>query len=68
MEKQSVTELIEKYKLPESEHKTVLELLKNNLFTDKIAEEKPSIMFVVGQPGCGKTTFIKNTNFPKYTL
>ena len=68
MEKQSVTELIEKYKLPESEHKTVLELLKNNLFTDKIAQEKPSIMFVVGQPGCGKTTFIKNTNFPKYTI
>ena len=62
MEKQ-INELIEKYKLSQEEHNIVLELLKKDLFVDKIAEKNPSIMFVVGQPGCGKTTFIKASSF-----
>lgn len=68
MEKQNLSELIENYKLPEEEHKKVLELLKKVLFVDKVVEENPSILFVIGQPGCGKTTFIKNTNLSKYIL
>lgn len=59
---------IENYKLPKEEHKRVLELLKKDLFANKIVEEKPSILFVIGQPGCGKTTYIKNTNLSKYIM
>lgn len=61
-----IIELIEKYKLSEEEHNKVLELLKKDLFVGKIAEDTPSVMFVVGQPGCGKTTYIKKSNFSKY--
>ncbi len=53
MEKQ-INELIEKYKLSQEEHNTILELLKKDLFADKFGQKEPSIMFVVGQPGCGK--------------
>lgn len=67
MEKQ-INELIEKYKLPQEEHNTVLELLKKDLFADKVAEKDPSIMFVVGQPGSGKTTFIKRASLSKYII
>lgn len=67
MEKQ-INELIEKYKLSQEEHKKVLEVLKNDLFADKVTEKNPSIMFVVGQPGCGKTTYIKRTSLPKYII
>lgn len=67
MEKQ-INELIEKYKLSQEEHNIVLELLKKDLFVDKIAEKNPSIMFVVGQPGCGKTTFIKASSLSKYII
>lgn len=38
MEKQ-INELIEKYKLSQKEHNIVLELLKKDLFVDKIAEK-----------------------------
>lgn len=68
MENKNLHELIEKYKLPKEEHDIVLESLKKDLFTNKAAEEKPSIMFVVGQPGCGKTTFIKSNNLSKYII
>lgn len=67
MEKQ-LNELIEKYKLPQEEHNIVLEQLKKDLFADKVAEKDPSIMFVVGQPGCGKTTFIKRASLSKYII
>lgn len=67
MEKQ-INELIEKYKLSQKEHNTILELLKKDLFADRVGEKEPSIMFVVGQPGCGKTTFIRSTNLPKYII
>lgn len=67
MEKQ-INELIEKYKLPQEEHNTILELLKKDLFADRVGEKEPSIMFVVGQPGCGKTTFIRSTSLPKYII
>lgn len=68
MEKSNLNELIEKYKLDEKEHAIVLESLKTSLFADRISEEKPSIMFVVGQPGCGKTTFIRSMNFSRYKI
>lgn len=67
MEKQ-INELIEKYKLPQEEHDAVLELLKKDLFVGNNAEKEPSIMFVVGQPGCGKTTFIKGSNLSNYII
>ena len=67
MEKQ-INELIEKYKLSQEEHNKVLELLKKDLFVGKIAEKDPSIMFVVGQPGCGKTTFIEGASLSKYIV
>lgn len=41
-------------------------MLKEKLFINKIAENHPSILFVVGQPRSGKTTYIKNTDFSKY--
>lgn len=65
---ESINELIEKYKLSREEHNTVLKLLKKDLFADKIYEKDPSIMFVVGQPGCGKTTFIKKSSLSKYII
>lgn len=61
-------ELIENYKLPQYEHKKVLEMLKKNLFQDKVLEKNPTILFVVGQPGCGKTTFIESTNLSQYII
>lgn len=67
MEKQ-INELIEKYKLSQEEHNKVLEFLKKDLFVGKIAEKAPSIMFVVGQPGCGKTTFIEGASLSKYIV
>lgn len=67
MEKQ-INELIEKYKLSQEEHNKVLEFLKKDLFVGKIAEKAPSIMFVVGQPGCGKTTFIEESSLSKYIV
>ena len=67
MEKQ-INELIEKYKLSQEEHNKVLELLKKDLFVGKIAEKDPSIMFVIGQPGCGKTTFIEESSLSKYIV
>lgn len=68
MENLNENQLIEKYKLPKEEHDKILEVLKEELFADKDSEERPSAVFVVGQPGCGKTTFIKNTNFSNYTI
>ncbi len=67
MEKK-INELIEKYKLSQEEHNKVLEVLKNDLFADKVTEKNPSIMFVVGQPGCGKTTFIKESSLSRYII
>lgn len=68
MENQSLNELIEKYKLPKEEHDMVLELLKEKLFANKTVKKNPSTMFVIGQPGCGKTTYINNTNLSKYII
>lgn len=61
-------ELIQKYKLSEKEHDVVLELLKKKLFSDRVGENNPSIMFVVGQPGCGKTTYISNQDLSQYVI
>lgn len=68
MENKDLKTLIENYKLSEEEHKTILEELKANTFSSKNSEGKPSVMFVIGQPGCGKTTFIQNTNLSNYTI
>lgn len=61
-------ELIKSYKLSEKEHDVILERLKKNVFSDRVAENNPSIMFVVGQPGCGKTTFINNASLSQYVI
>ena len=68
METQILQKLIERYKLSEKEHGVILELLKNKLFSDRDVENNPSIMFVVGQPGCGKTTFINNASLSQYVI
>ena len=68
MENQNLENLIESYKLSEYEHKTILNELKRRIFLNKETEKKPSIMFVIGQPGCGKTTFIQNTDLTTYTI
>lgn len=68
MENYSSNELIEKYKLSKEEHNKVLELLKKDLFADKTITENPSVMFVIGQPGCGKTTFINSTDLSRYII
>ncbi len=65
MENYSLDDLIEKYKLSKEEHNKVLELLKKDLFADKTIIENPSIMFVIGQPGSGKTTFINSNNLSR---
>ena len=68
MENEILVNLIENYKLSEKEHKIILEKLKANIFSNRISEKNPSVMFVIGQPGCGKTTFIKNTDLSDYTI
>lgn len=68
MSNQLLQELIQKYKLSEKEHDVVLELLKKKLFSDRVVENNPSIMFVVGQPGCGKTTYINNQDLSQYVI
>lgn len=68
MKKQSKNELIEKYKLSKKDHNKVLELLKKELFKNRVTNDNPSIMFVIGQPGCGKTTFINSSNLSKYII
>ncbi len=60
--------LIEIYKLSDEEHKKVLECLKNNLFIGKVSGKTPSIVFVIGQPGSGKTTFIENSDLSNYLI
>lgn len=60
--------LIENYKLPEKEHRIILDELKTNIFLDKTSKKNPSIMFVIGQPGSGKTTFIQNADLSNYTI
>lgn len=60
--------LVETYKMSEEEHRRVFEKLKMKLFSGKKSSLDKSVMFVVGQPGCGKTTFINNTDFSMYTI
>ncbi len=60
-----IGDLIEKYKLNEEEHNKVLEKLKNTIFSKASSFKQPSIMFVIGQPGCGKTTYIRNFSLNK---
>ncbi len=68
MEDEILKKLIENYKLSEKEHKIVLEQLKKDLFANEGTKKSPSILFVVGQPGCGKTTFIKNGELSEYII
>lgn len=60
MTNEKLESLIEKYKLSNQEHKRIFEFLKQLLFSNKTPEKEPSFMFVIGQPGCGKTTFINS--------
>lgn len=68
MENEFLEKLIESYKLSEDEHRMILNELKKRVFLNRTAEKYPSIMFVIGQPGCGKTTFIQNTDLSRYTI
>ena len=68
MENEFFENLIESYKLSEDEHRMILNELKKRVFFNRVAEKNPSIMFVIGQPGCGKTTFIQNTDLSNYTI
>lgn len=68
MYNQKLNDLIDKYKLSEKEHDEILEFLKKELFSDIVADNNPSIMFVIGQPGSGKTTFINNNNLSQYVI
>lgn len=66
--KETLEDLIDRYRLSKEEHNQVLEHLKTSLFVNKNTTEIPSIMFVVGQPGVGKTTFIQNLRLSDYLL
>lgn len=66
MESENLYSLIEKYKLSEEEHRVILEKLKEDIFSTKTPANHPSAMFVIGQPGCGKTTFIQNADLTDY--
>lgn len=68
MDNEFFEKLIESYKLSEDEHRMILNELKKRVFFNRVAEKNPSIMFVIGQPGCGKTTFIQNTDLSNYTI
>lgn len=68
MKDEILNKLIEDYKLSENEHKEVLDSLKIDIFSNRFTENAPSIMFVIGQPGCGKTTFIENTDLSNYII
>lgn len=65
---EDIEKLIEQYKLSKNEHNKVLKILKENLFADRKQVEKSSILFIIGQPGCGKTTYIKNTDLSNYVI
>ena len=66
MESDNLESLIEKYKLSEDEHRVILEKLKESIFSTKNPARHNSAMFVIGQPGCGKTTFIQNADLNNY--
>lgn len=68
MPDKDLKKLIEKYKLTKEEHNRVLDLLKKKLLSNRITEKNPSIMFVIGQPGCGKTTFINSIDLSQYVI
>lgn len=66
MESENLYSLIEKYKLSAEEHRVILEKLKEDIFSTKTPANHQSLMFVIGQPGCGKTTFIQNSDLSDY--
>lgn len=68
MKNEFLEKLIESYKLSEDEHRMILNEIKKRVFLNRVAEKDPSIMFVIGQHGCGKTTFIQNTDLSRYTI
>lgn len=68
MENENLKSLMENYKLSEKEHKIILEKLKTITFLNKTHQENPSVMFVLGQSGCGKTTFIQNIDLSSHTI
>lgn len=61
-----VEKLIKQYKLSKEEHNKVLEILKKKTFKNQTSKKNPSILFVIGQPGSGKTTYIKKNDFSSY--
>lgn len=66
MESENLYSLIEKYKLSAEEHRVILEKLKEDIFSTKTPANHQSVMFVIGQPGCGKTTFIQISDLSDY--
>lgn len=68
MDKEVLKTLIDKYKLSEEEHYIILQQLIYKVFSEKEVEENPTIMFIVGQPGSGKTTFINSMDISEYAI
>ena len=68
MTNEKLEALIEKYELSDQEHKRIFQFLKQLLFSNKTPEKEPSFMFVIGQPGCGKTTFINSGLLSNYLI
>lgn len=66
MENVNLDKLIEKYKLSKEEHRAILEKLKKNIFSEKTPTSHFSVIFIICQPGCGKTTVIQNADFVNY--
>lgn len=64
----SLDELINFYKLSDEEHRVIFEKLKRELFSEKNTVSIPSAMFVIGQPGSGKTTFIRSIALSNYII
>lgn len=68
MDNDKLQSLISEYKLSQDEHNEVLGSLKEKIFKGVKEADKPSIVFVIGQPGSGKSTFIDNSNFSNYVI
>lgn len=68
MDKEILQTLIDKYKLSDEEHYIILQQLIYKIFSEREVEENPTVMFIVGQPGSGKTTFINSMDLSEYVI
>jgi len=68
METEVINDLVEYYKLNKKEHMQILEKLIKEMFINKSNQKEQSVIFVIGQPGSGKTTFIQNTDLSDFII